>query len=77
MLAAARSLADSVDAVTEHVAALRAVHAPPSTGLVMAHAQVNREYRDTLNALLGTTDERDPLDVALAEFAAAASLDTP
>jgi hypothetical protein len=77
LLASARSLADTVDAVAEHIAARRAAHAEPPTGLVMAHAQANREYRETLAALLGVNDDRDPLDALLADFAAAASRDTP
>jgi hypothetical protein len=76
ILASARSLADSIDATAEHIAARRAAHAEPPTGLIMAHAQLNKEYRETLTTLLGVNDERDPLDALLADFAAAASRDT-
>lgn len=74
-LAAARSLADSIDAVAEHIAAKRAARSEPPTGQLMAHAQLNREYRDTLVALLGVNHDRDPLDALLADFAAAATRD--
>lgn len=77
ILAAARSLADTLDAAAEHIAARRAAHTEPPTGLVMAQAQVNREYRETLAVLLGVTDDRDPLDSLLEEFAAAASREHP
>ena len=75
MLAAARSLADSIDAVAEHIAARRAARAEAPTGQLMAHGQLNREYRETLIALLGVSHDRDPLDQLLADFAAAATRD--
>lgn len=75
ILASARSLADSIDAVAEHIAGRRATRAEPPTGQLMAHAQLNREYRETLIALLGVNQDRDPLDRLLAEFADAASRD--
>lgn len=77
ILAAARSLADSIDAVAEHIAAKRAARSEPPTGQLMAHAQMNREYRETLVALLGVSHDRDPLDQLLQDFAAAAVQDTP
>lgn len=75
VLAAARSLADSIDAVAEHIAGRRAARAEPPTGQLMAHGQLNREYRETLVMLLGVTNDRDPLDALLAQFADAASPD--
>lgn len=75
VLAAARSLADSIDAVAEHIAAKRAARQEPPTGQLMAHGQLNREYRETLAMLLGVNHDRDPLDALLAEFAHAASPD--
>ena len=75
LLAAARSLADSIDAVAEAIAAKRAARTEASTGQLMAHGQLNREYRETLAALLGVNHDRDPLDALLAEFAHAASPD--
>ena len=72
---AARSLADSIDAVAEHIAHKRAARQEPPTGQLMAHGQLNREYRETLAMLLGVNHDRDPLDALLAEFAHAASPD--
>lgn len=73
MLAAARSLADSIDAVADHVAARAATSDGPPTGALMAHGQLNREYRETLVALLGVNHDRDPLDALLAQFSDAAT----
>lgn len=75
LLAAARSLADSIDAVAEHIAAKSRAGLEPPTGQLMAHGQLNREYRETLAMLLGVNHDRDPLDALLAEFAHAASPD--
>lgn len=77
MLAAARSLADSVDAVAERIAAHRASRTEPPTGQLMAHAQLNREYRETLTALLGVSNDRDPLDQLLQDFTDAAARQQP
>lgn len=73
MLAAARSLADSIDAVAEHIQAKARAGMEPPTGQLMAHGQLNREYRETLVTLLGVNHDRDPLDALLAQFSDAAT----
>ena len=77
LLAALRSLADTIDAAAASIDARRRVGAEPPTGLVMAQTQATHEYA-AVYALVMPGGDRDPIDTLLDEFAAAAaSRDAP